>query len=338
MPNACTHKSSDNGAWGCVAMCKTHSTNPYPSQDLGVAYGDADYHGCVAQPGCNCDFLPIPITITTDQGGVVTHWYKRPGKSFPANRRSLWQTRSGSGTTDYSEKVELGSAGTYQECADYCLGSDWTGDGSTSERCISFSWVASTGACHLFAESEKGTALEAAPGWDHYEQVPGLSDPSTPNWWEKPQRNPGYCSHTSMTAVAADVATCAALTAQATCAAASACTWTPPMTFAGQTQPEAPWAEAPADPVFRKRVNRALDFAAVDSAAPAEKSGSLADCVRECIRSTRECASFTFDRVNNRCRLSMYKAGGTHPTLTTVQPKHLDTSTTSDYYEFVSFV
>jgi hypothetical protein len=168
--------------------------------------------------------------------------------------------------------------------------------------------------------------------------VPGLSDPSKPNWWEKPQRNPGYCSHTSMSAVAADVAACAALTAKAPCDAASACTWTPPLTFAGQTQPEAPWAEAPADPVFRKRVNRALDFAAVDSAAPAEKSGSLADCVRECIRSTRECASFTFDRVNNRCRLSMYKAGGTHPTLTTVQPKHLDTSTTSDYYEFVSFV
>jgi len=81
-PNACTHKPSENSNWGCVAMCKTHSTNPYPVS----GFGDGRYHECIGQqnllttPVCTCVFLPITITID----GVDTKWYKRPSKTHPA--------------------------------------------------------------------------------------------------------------------------------------------------------------------------------------------------------------------------------------------------------------
>lgn len=44
--NACTHKSSERGKWGCVAMCKTHSAR-ITADATGL--GDADYHRCVAE-------------------------------------------------------------------------------------------------------------------------------------------------------------------------------------------------------------------------------------------------------------------------------------------------
>jgi len=65
---------------------------------------------------------------------------------------------------------------------------------------------------------------------------------------------------------------CAAHTTSGACT--GDCTWTAPLTF-DRTQPEAPWAEDPEAPVFRKRVNRALDFSSIDNAAPATQSASL---------------------------------------------------------------
>jgi len=211
-------------------MCKTHSTNPYPGpSDLG----DGRYHECIGQqnlattPVCTCVFLPITITIDS----VDTKWYKRPGKTFPSATMKSLLARTNGG---YMEKIKLSNQDTYETCADYCTASDWT----ATEPCKSFGWNSATYVCELYSESEASTALEADAAWDFYEQVPD----ATNTWWEKPQRNPGYCSHTSMAATEATRDTCAGHTTAAACT--GLCTWTAPLTWT-VTQPEAPWAEAP---------------------------------------------------------------------------------------------
>jgi hypothetical protein len=223
-PNACTHDSAHNSEWGCVAMCKSHSTYPYP----GPAHlGDGRYHDCMAQvtatPSCTCVFRPIQITIDSD----VTHWYKRPAKRMPEARRVTLSMRQGG---DYLEAITLGGGSTFETCADYCLASDWT----AGEPCKSFGWEADTGTCELYSESEaeliqSTSSLTATAGWDFYEQVPGAGS----NWWEKPARNPGYCSHTSMAADSVAVAKCAAETDATACDGDSDCTWTAALTFSG---------------------------------------------------------------------------------------------------------